>query len=116
MLQQSWLFIIFLNRHFSEASAIDSRYDEISGLQDFYQASSFTDPFQKQPPEIFFKKCVFKNLQNFTGNFIKKSLTLYLKETPRQVFSCGIFDIFKNTYFEEHLRMTASTLPMIYKT
>ena len=27
------------------------------------------------------------------------------KETPTQVFSC---EVFKNTYFEEHLRMTAS--------
>ena len=27
------------------------------------------------------------------------------KETPIQVFSC---EVFKNTYFEEHLRMTAS--------
>ena len=33
---------------------------------------------------------------------------LYLKETPSQVFSCEICDIFKTTYFEEHLRTTAS--------
>ena len=30
------------------------------------------------------------------------------KETPPQVFTCKIYEIFKNTYFEEHLRTTAS--------
>ena len=31
-----------------------------------------------------------------------------LKETPTQVFSCKICEVFKSNYFEEHLRMTAS--------
>ena len=35
-------------------------------------------------------------------------LQLYSKETPTQMLSCKICDIFKNTYFEEHLRMSAS--------
>ena len=30
-------------------------------------------------------------------------LQLYLKETPTQVFSCEILQIFKNTFFTEHL-------------
>ena len=30
--------------------------------------------------------------------------------TPAQVFSCEICKILKKTYFEEHLRKTASTL------
>ena len=34
-------------------------------------------------------------------NFIKKG-------TPAAVFSCEFFEIFKNIYFTEHLRMTAS--------
>ena len=34
-------------------------------------------------------------------------LQLYLKETSTPVLSCEIFEIFKNTYFEEYLRMTA---------
>ena len=38
------------------------------------------------------------------------SLQLYEKETPTQVFSCEICEIFKNTYFEEHLWMAASTI------
>ena len=35
-------------------------------------------------------------------------MQLYLKETPAQVFSCEYCKIFKNTYFEEHLRTAAS--------
>ena len=31
-----------------------------------------------------------------------------LKETPTQVFSYEIYEIFKNTCFEEHLQATAS--------
>ena len=38
-------------------------------------------------------------------NFIKK-------ETLTQVFSCEICKIFKNTFFTEHLRMTASVLTL----
>ena len=34
--------------------------------------------------------------------------TFIKKETPTQVFSCEISEIFKNTYFEEHLRTTTS--------
>ena len=30
------------------------------------------------------------------------------KETRAQVFSCEFCEIFKNTFFTEHLRMTAS--------
>ena len=35
---------------------------------------------------------------------------LLKKETPTKVFSCKIYDIFKSTYFIEHLRATASEL------
>ena len=31
-----------------------------------------------------------------------------LKKTPTEVFSCEICEIFKNIYFEEHLRTTTS--------
>ena len=41
---------------------------------------------QKQPPEVFFKKVVLKNFAN------------------------TISKIFKNTYFEEHLRTTADQM------
>ena len=33
---------------------------------------------------------------------------ILLKETPTQVFSCEYCEIFKNIYFEEHLRMANS--------
>ena len=35
-------------------------------------------------------------------------LQLYFKKSPVQVFSCGICENFKNIYFEENLRTTAS--------
>ena len=31
-------------------------------------------------------------------------------ETPTQVFSCRIYEIFKNTHSEEHLRKAASAV------
>ena len=37
-----------------------------------------------------------------------KGLQLYQKQTPTKGFSCEYCEIFKNTYFEEHLQMTAS--------
>ena len=43
---------------------------------------------------------------------VKKScsagLQLYEKETPTQVIFCEICEFYKNNYFEEHLRTTAS--------
>ena len=35
--------------------------------------------------------------------YISESLQISQKEAPTQVFSCEICEIFKNTYFEEHL-------------
>ena len=56
------------------------------------------------------KKDVIKNLANFTekhpcwSHFLIKlkacGMQLYLKETPTQVFSCEICEIFKSTYFD----------------
>ena len=43
---------------------------------------------------------LFKKLQG-------RGLEHYQKETPTQVFSCKYFEIFKNTYFEKHLRTAA---------
>ena len=41
--------------------------------------------------------------QRCSVNFIKK-------ETLTQVFSCKLFELFKNTSFKEHLRTTASVV------
>ena len=39
------IFFFFFNGHLSEASVIDSKYIKMTELQDFYQSSSFTEPF-----------------------------------------------------------------------
>ena len=49
---------------------------------------------QKQLPELFCKKVW--------------DLQLFQKEILAQVFSCDIYEIFKNTFLAEHLLMTAS--------
>ena len=59
-----------------------------------------------------------KNFANFTEKHLCWSLLLlelhasclqlYWKEIPTQVLSCQICEIFKNTYFVEHLRTAAS--------
>ena len=40
--------------------------------------------------------------------YISESLQIYQKEVPTQVFSSEICGIFKNIYFEEHVRTTSS--------
>ena len=39
---------------------------------------------------------------------VKKSACNFIKKRLQQVFSFEICEIFKNTYFEEHLQTTAS--------
>ena len=54
---------------------------------------------------VFYKKVFLKVSQRpKTCNFIKK-------ETLAQVFSWDICEIFKNTFFTEHFRATASVNP-----
>ena len=48
--------------------------------------------------QLFFKIGVFKTFANFVGKHQCWGLFL-LKETPTQVLSCKIFEIFKNTLF-----------------
>ena len=61
---------------------------------------------------VFYKKAVPENFAIFTGKHLCWSLflikRLYEKETPTPVFSCEYVEIFKKTYFEEHLRIEAS--------
>ena len=54
---------------------------------------------------MFSKKAVLKNSQYSQEN---TCVRVPEKETPTQVFSCEYCKIFKNTYFEEHLRTAAS--------
>ena len=51
----------------------------------------------KQPPKAFYEKATLKCFAIFTE-----------KDTSSQVLSCKYTEIFKNTYFKEHLRMAAS--------
>ena len=48
-------------------------------------------------------------LQALTCNFIKK-------EALAQVFFCEFYEIFKNTFFTEHLRATASLTLLFFAT
>ena len=65
---------------------------------------------------MFFKIGVIKNFTIFTEKFCwsLSLITLYaqtcnfIKKSLTQVFSCGIYDIFKKTYFEEHLQTIGS--------
>ena len=53
------------------------------------------------------KKVVLKNFAIFIGK--KPELeSLFNKVVPKQVFSCENSKIFKNSYFEEHLRTAVS--------
>ena len=61
--------------------------------------------------QMFFRISVLKNFGNFIGKHqrwsivsIKLQAWTLLKRDSTQVFSCEICDIFKNTFFTEHLR------------
>ena len=45
--------------------------------------------------------------ENFKNNYFEEHLRT-TASTPTQVFSCEIYESFNNTYFEEHLWTTAS--------
>ena len=70
-------------------------------------SENITIQFQKQLPEVFHKKGVLKNFAKFTGKHLCQSLffkkNFIKKETLAQVFSCEFCEIFKNTFFTEHL-------------
>ena len=51
-----------------------------------------TEAVQKQPKEVFYNKGVLKNFAIFTERRLC------------HVFSCEIYEIFKNNYFGEHLQ------------
>ena len=60
---------------------------------------------EKQPPKGSFNNGVLKKFPIFTCGL---QACNFVKETPAQVFSCEYCEIFKNTYFEEHLWTAAS--------
>ena len=75
--------------------------------------------FQKQPPEVLYKKTVLKISQYsqetpvLESLFIKVAglgLQLYQKDAQTQVLSSEYCEIFKNTHFEKHLQKTAPVI------
>ena len=67
------------------------------------------------------KKRAHRNLRKFTAKHLCQSLffnkvaglrlaTLSKKKTLAQVFSCDFCEVYKNTFFTEHLWTTASVL------
>ena len=81
-----------------------------------YVFKCFYHNIRKQPPEVFLKKKMFwkisRNSQENTcdrASFLIKLQTNFIKkETLTQVFSFEFCEIFKNTFFTEHLPTTAS--------
>ena len=63
---------------------------------------------QKLPPEVFYKKGILKNFAKFTRKHGCEACNFIKKETLGQVFSCELCEIFKKTFFTEHLQATAS--------
>ena len=67
-------------------------------------------------PEVFIKKCVVENCVKFSFLRVSFSIKLQLPppslrlqlETQAHVFSCGFYEVFKNTYFGENLQKVAS--------
>ena len=75
--------------------------------------------FQKQPSEVFFKKRCSSNFRKthtkipvpeslFNKVAGARPVTLLKRETLSQVFPCEFCKISKNTFFTEHLWVTAS--------
>ena len=60
---------------------------------------------------MFYKKGVLKNFAKFIGKQLWQSLlfnNFIKKEALAQAFSCEFCEIFKNTFFTDHLWATAS--------
>ena len=60
----------------------------------------------------FYKKVVSKNFGIFTRRLseLESLFKLCQKETPTELFSCENWEIFRNTYYEEHLQTAASVI------
>ena len=54
--------------------------------------------------EMFCRKSVLRNFAEFTGKHLCQSLLFNKEETLALVFSCEFCELFKSTFFTEHLR------------
>ena len=76
-----------------------------------YSRDSPVAIIQKHPSKMFYKKGVLKNFAKFIGKQLWQSLlfnNFIKKEALAQAFSCEFCEIFKNTFFTDHLWATAS--------
>ena len=64
--------------------------------------------YQKQPPKVFCKAGVNRETPVLDSLFDKIAGLRPKKESPTQAVSCEFCGNFKNTFFTEHLRVTAS--------
>ena len=74
-----------------------------------YENLSDTYHFQKQPPQVLYKK-VLKYFANFAGKHLCQSLFFtkaagflafnFIKETLAQVLSCEFWEIFKTPFLQ----------------
>ena len=89
----------------------------------FHDQKALSLNFKSSRSQMFFKIYV-KNLAMFTGKYLCwsyfliqlqgcRTAILLERDLTTQVLSCEYCKIFKNTYFEEHLRMAASVLLII---
>ena len=69
-LQQSRLFIIFLNGHLSETSVIDSKYIKMTGWKIFTNLVPSQTLLRSSHRRCSVKKDVFKSLRKFTGKHL----------------------------------------------
>ena len=87
-----------------------------------FKNSFFIEHHQKQSFADALQNGVLKNFENSKGKHLCQSLflknlqaeglQLYLKNTPTQVFSCEVCEIFRNTFFYRTPRVIASTSPV----
>ena len=67
------------------------------------------ETLEKQPPGVFCEKSILKIFADSQENICVRDRDSFLKScTPTQLFICEIYEIFNSSYFEEHLRTTAS--------
>ena len=77
--------------------------------------------FQKQPPEVFYKKMVFLKISQNSKEYLCQSLffnkvagdcgmpwNFIKKETLTQMFSCEFWEIFQDIFFTGHFWRAAS--------
>ena len=88
-----------------------------SVMKEFSYMITFVFILQKQPPEVFYEKSIFKSFAKITEKNLCQSLFLIKlqpsacnfmkKEALEQAFSCEFYKIFKNSFFTQHLWATA---------